>query len=375
MERLLIEPRPDWRAKVEKLGLLFHTAEEPYWDESVCYRFTAGEIDVLEAATNELHRLCLEAVQHVIDRRLFARFRIPESYVPLILNSWEREDLSLYGRFDLCFDGEGPPRMYEYNADTPTSLLEASVVQWHWLQERWPQHDQFNSIHEKLIARWRESGLPPGGEVHFACVRDHLEDFATTVYLEDTALQGGLRTRRLFMDEIGWNGARFVDLQERPITHLFKLYPWEWLLREEYSPHLIGEPWRLIEPAWKMILSNKAILPLLWRLFPGHPNLLPAYTTAESLGGNYVRKPALGREGANVMVVARGRPVGEPTPGDYGKGDFIYQSYLPPPEMGGYHPVVGSWMARDQAAGIGIRESAQAVTQNTSRFVPHFFTR
>ena len=166
------------------------------------------EIDVLEAATNELHRLCLEVVQQVIDRHLFARFRIPERCVPLILSSWEREDLSLYGRFDLFYDGQQPPRMYEYNADTPTSLLEASVVQWDWLQKRSPQFDQFNSIHEKLIARWQESGWQ-GEIVHFACVRDHLEDFATTVYMEDTAMQAGLGTRRLFMDEIGWDGRSF----------------------------------------------------------------------------------------------------------------------------------------------------------------------
>lgn len=372
MERLIINPRLDWRARVESLGLRFHTGEGTYWDESVCYRFTAAEIDVLEAATNELHRLCLQAVQRVIDADLFRRFRIPDRYVPLILESWKREDLSLYGRFDLCYDGVHPPRMYEYNADTPTSLLEASVVQWHWLQDHSPKHDQFNSIHEKLIARWKEGALS-GGRVHFACVRDHLEDFATAVYLEDTALQAGLRTQRLVMDEIGWNGQGFVDLEERPITHLFKLYPWEWLINERFSRHLLDEPWQLIEPAWKMVASNKAILPLLWEMFPGHPNLLPAYTTAWPLRGNYVKKPTLGREGANVVMVLDGQQVGETTPGNYGDGDFIYQALLPPPRLDGFYPVIGSWIVRDQAAGIGIRESDGPVTQNTSRFVPHFF--
>ena len=32
-----------------------------------------------------------------------------------------------------------------------------------------------------------------------------------------------------------------------------------------------------IEPLWKLIMSNKAILPLLWEMFPNHPNLVPAY--------------------------------------------------------------------------------------------------
>jgi len=89
-------------------------------------------------------------------------------------------------------------------------LLEASVIQWHWLEERFPERDQFNSIHEKLAARWQESGLHSC--VHFACIRDHSEDFATTVYMQDTAIQAGLETKRLFIDEIGWDGRHFLDL-------------------------------------------------------------------------------------------------------------------------------------------------------------------
>ena len=370
MERFAIDPRPDWKEKVEKLGFLFHTADALYWDESVCYRFSAAEIDAIEAATNELQRICLEAVQRVIDGKLFSRLRIPESVIPLILNSWEREDLSLYGRFDLFFDGNQPPKMYEYNADTPTSLLEAAVIQWHWLEDTFPGRDQFNSIHEKLIARWKEAAIG-SDPVHFSCTRGHDEDFATTVYMEDTAVQAGLRTKRLFMDEIGWNGSRFVDLENEPIRTLFKLYPWEWLINEEFSPHLAGEPWRVVEPAWKMVLSNKAIIPLLWEMFPGHPNLLPAFFTPEKLGGNYVKKPALGREGANITLHANGREVA--TDGEYGEGDFVYQAFQPAPVFNGFYPVIGSWIAQDQAAGIGIRESNLPVTQNTSRFVPHFF--
>jgi len=370
MERFAITPRPDWKQKVEKLGFIFHTADSLYWDESVCYRFSSAEIDVIESATNELQKICLEAVQRVIDGNLYSRFGIPEAFIPLIGNSWEREDLSLYGRFDLFFDGKQPPKMYEYNADTPTSLLEASVIQWYWLEDTFPDKDQFNSIHEKLIARWKEAGLG-SGPVHFACTRGHDEDFATTVYMEDTARQAGLSTKRLFMDEIGWNGRKFVDLENRTIETLFKLYPWEWLIDERFSQHLTSEPWRVTEPAWKMLLSNKAILPILWEMFPGHPNLLPAFTTPEPLGGNYVKKPVLGREGANITLHSNGREVS--TDGDYGNGNFIYQAFLPPPVFNGFFPVIGSWIAQDDSAGIGIRESNAPVTQNTSRFVPHFF--
>ena len=99
MERITTDPRPDWQAKVENLGLSFHSADGNYWDESAYYLFPATEIDTLEAATNELHRICLEAVQRVIDANVFSRFQIPDRFARLIKNSWERKDLSLYGRF------------------------------------------------------------------------------------------------------------------------------------------------------------------------------------------------------------------------------------------------------------------------------------
>jgi glutathionylspermidine synthase len=338
MERITLDPRPDWQTKVENLGLSFHSADGNYWDESAYYLFTTSEIDTLEAATNELHRICLEAVQQVIDKNLFPRFQIPQKYVHLIKNSWEREDLSLYGRFDLFYDGISAPKMYEYNADTPTSLLEASVIQWHWLKEKFPERDQFNSIHEKLIARWQESGV--NGGVHFTCIRDHSEDFATTVYMQDTAMQAGLTTKRLFIDEIGWDGRQFLDLENTRITTLFKLYPWEWLIDEAFSPHLLREPWQIVEPAWKMVLSNKNILPLLWEMFPNHRNLLPAYTTPEPLHGNHVKKPVLGREGANITIKSRGTETG--TTGDYAQGAYIYQAHMPPPKFADFYPVIGS---------------------------------
>src|SRR5438270_10970026 len=179
MRRISTTPRPDWQKKVESVGLTWHSLEQPYWNESAFYEFTAKEVDVLEAATNELEKMTLAAAQYMIDNRLYSRMGIPEIAVPLIESSWEAEPPSLYGRFDLSYDGEHPPKLLEYNADTPTSLLEAAVVQWYWLQDVFPQRDQFNSLHERLIALWKElASCLPGGRVDF-CSMDDAEDGMT----------------------------------------------------------------------------------------------------------------------------------------------------------------------------------------------------
>ena len=125
-----------------------------------------------------------------------------------------------------------------------------------------------------------------------------------------------------------------------------------------------------IEPVWKMLWSNKALLPILWQLYPDHPNLLPAYF--EPHNANYVQKPKLSREGANIAIVQNGQIV-QSTGGNYGDAGFIYQDIAQIPNMDGNYPVIGSWIIGGEAAGMGIRESSSMITDNVSRFVPHYF--
>jgi glutathionylspermidine synthase len=366
-------PRIDWPKKVEELGFQFHSMDGVYWDERACYRFTAAEIDKLEAATGELQSRCIDAVGRVIERRDYGRFRVPEAFHPLIESSWEDDEKSVYGRFDLSWNGEGDPKMLEYNADTPTALLEASVVQWYWLQDVYPQHDQFNSIHEKLIERWKEmrAQLPADGRLYFTCDSESPEDQGTLDYLRDTAMQADLDPRPIDIADIGWDGKRFVDLDDKPMAALFKLYPWEWMVREAFGSNLLAGNMRVIEPAWKMLLSNKAILPVLWEMFPDHPNLLAASFEPGRFKTDYVKKPLYSREGANVSINTGGKTV--EAPGEYGEEGFIWQAYHALPRFGENHTVIGSWIVGEEPAGIGIREDESPITKNTSRFVPHYF--
>jgi glutathionylspermidine synthase len=269
---------------------------------------------------------------------------------------------------DLAFGPDGVPKLLEYNADTPTSLLEGSVIQWTWQSEVLPGADQFNLLHDRLIARWRELAPRLGGTCHFACV-DDLEDLMTVGYLRDTAEQAGVTTTGLTMEDIGYDAAtgRLVDLDNEPIGSLFKLYPWEGLVLDDLAAMLPALRVAWMEPAWKMVLSNKAILPILWELFPGHPNLLEA--SREPIAGPYVKKPLLGREGANVTVVAPGVEVS--TAGPYVDRGYVYQAYAELGAHDGMRPVIGSWIVGDQPAGIGIREIAGYVHSNTATFVPH----
>ncbi len=379
MKRVLLSPRANWKSRLEEHGFAFHSlGNSVYWDESVAYQFTERQILELEKATRSVFSLCMTAVDHVIHRNRFAELKIPESWAELCRQSWNADDPTIYGRFDFSYSGDGLPKMLEFNADTPTALLEAAVAQWVWLEDGiksglLPENaDQFNSIHEKLLEQLGFLRARRGiSELHFASVLASDEDYGTVAYLRDVAHQVGMKTKHLGMNELGWNQQtkKFVDLKDTEIQNLFKLYPWEHLQTEPFGQHLLNNSIKLIEPAWKMILSNKGILPILWELSPGHPNLLEASFTP--LSGNRVRKPFFSREGANIRIEAHGQT--QSSSGQYGSEGYIYQAYAGLPNFDGAYPVIGSWIIGDMAAGIGIREDSSEITKDTSRFVPHFF--
>lgn len=351
-------------------GLTFYESDaEPYWDESAFYQFSSSQIDQIEAATDELNRLCLQAIDAVIARDLWDKFEIPRALVPWITASWGRRERPIYGRFDLWFDGR-EIKLLEFNADTPTGLIEASLAQWGWVRDKFGESgDQFNSIHERLVEAWAGLRGQSGPLLHVASIDDGEEDFMTANYLRDTAAQGGFETHYLPVERIAYHDARrqFLDERGREIHQIFKLYPWEWLAREEFGQFLPLSRTRWIEPPWKMIWSNKALLVLLWELFPDHPLLLRA--AFEPWNSSYAKKPLLAREGANVSLVKNGEPLLE-SGGPY-SGPFVYQELKPLPEFDGNYPVIGSWLIGGYAAGIGIREDSQLITGNGSRFVPH----
>ncbi|MBR1222465.1 glutathionylspermidine synthase family protein [Bradyrhizobium sp. U87765 SZCCT0131] len=382
MQRIVCPERDDWQATAHAMGFTFHAiGGERYWDERAYYGFTLDEIErSIEAPTGELDAMCRQLVARVVDsERDLRRLQIPQNFWTFIAASWKRGDASLYGRLDLRFDGHGPAKLLEYNADTPTSLFEAAVFQWTWLEQAIERQiipraaDQYNSLHERLIARWAE--VARGKPVHLAAMMENDEDAGTLAYLEDTARQAGLATTQLDVTAIGWrDDGHFVDLDERPMALVFKLYPWEWMVRETFGARLKGGDTRWIEPPWKMILSNKGILPLLWEMFPNHPNLLPAYfdddPAAATLGTSYVRKPLYSREGANVTIVSGGETL-VAEDGPYGSEGFIRQALAPLPAFNGQHPVLGSWLVGDTPCGLSIREDENPITGNGSRFVPH----
>ncbi|KAL2071748.1 hypothetical protein VTL71DRAFT_12983 [Oculimacula yallundae] len=409
MRRVPIEPRPNATRLVQSQGLVYAAPADQahlYWTDDRYYSFTSEEIQLLERAGKEVFDMCCEAAEYLVNHPeiITSKMAIPAFALQQIKESWDREPAwgSVYGRFDICFGGlEHPdprlrvPKFYEFNADTPTSIIEASTIQWLWLEHTGYGNDQLNSISEKLIEAWKrnltlvEKKLGHSVTVHFAFENDSLgEDGLNTILLMDTCQQAGWKTKCINICDISLSShdGRFYDRQKQHIDVIFKLYPWEFMVNESFGEacfkdmaNIGGTVW--IEAPYKMLWSNKAIFAVLWDLFKDDPRsqwLLPTYFENEAPASltSYARKPIFAREGADVILKEDNKVIHDATTGQYGEEGYILQELALLPNFkdlqgASHYAVLGLWFVDGESAGLGIREEDTPITRNSSQFIPH----
>ena len=382
MQRISVPQRPGLMRTALAHGLeCDRSGGVLFWDETAYYRFTLHQIEEdIEGCAEDIHDMCVEVLNHAIeDDSIFRSLNIPEPFWDIIAQSWRNNEQDLMGRLDLSYDGEGPAKLLEYNGDTPTTLYESSIFQWEWLVQAIDlqlvksECDQFNLLHEYLLETLEKLGLDCS--LHLACLADIEDDRGTVEYIEDCAKEVGLDTYFLNMKDIGVDSnGRFTDLDDQIISTLYKLYPWEWMMDEGFSSHLLSSSVHFIEPPWKAVLSNKGLLPVLWQMFEGHPNLLPAYfeddPRASSLSGTYVRKPLFSRRGWNIEIISQGKTIAR-NMGPYGNEGYIVQDFQPLPCFGENFTLVGCWVVGGHPAGLCLREDRNWITSESANLVPH----
>ena len=352
------------------------TNNQPYFSENTYYQFTEKQVEDLYEATKELHLMSLDYVADIIKKGDYLNLGLNDSMISVIESTYQNtKNKHLYGRFDLSFNSEtNSIKMLEYNADTPTSLYEASIVQWDWQQHHFPEADQYNSIQEELIERWKS--FP--NNMYFTAHDDAgKEDWITLYYLLDTYLASGPKTGHCInLTDIGVNNNKFVDMSENTIKDIFKLYPWEFMQEEDFITYASNA--NFIEPAWKILLSNKSLLPQLWSKHKNHPLLLESYFEKDfkNNSSDFIKKPIFSREGANVsstnLLDFRNDKYNLYAEDMYAASGYVFQKDAQMPVYDGMTPVIGSWVIGDEPCGISIRED-KGFTRNTSVFVPHIF--
>lgn len=371
MKRIAVAERADWKARVEKQGLLWHTDDDgnETWNEHAAYLLSLAEVEKLFRAASELAKLYHRAAEHVVKKKLWPLIGLQDRETQLLRSSWERSEWSLHGRFDFLFDTQGCPRLLEYNAETALSLVETAVIQRRWRAEVMPQHKQCNQLEEALVQAWRDSGFK---HVHCAWRPRHVEVEGTVRYMAQLMRSVGIQATLMAMHRMGWNSRedKFVDQDGNPITHCFKLYPWEWMLREPFAHRVEASGCLFIEPPWRLLLGSKGILCVLSELFGDHPSVVTCQTSPEHLGSHFVSKPLFGHEGHNVAIHRSGE-VSETLSGEYGDEPKVYQAFVESPRYDSFLPQFGVWMVCEEPVAICVRETQGSIISAKSAFVPH----
>jgi glutathionylspermidine synthase len=374
MKRIQLSPRPDWQSLVEQQGLTWHSeGGQVTWNEQNAYLLSQSEVKKLCQTASELAQIYHQAAGHVVKNELWSLMGLQEHEAGLITASWEKGEWSLHGRFDFLFDVHGCPKLLEYNAETALSLVETAVIQRHWLAGAMPGFEQFNELEELLLLAWRESGFK---HVHCAWRPRHAEVEGTIRYMAGILRKAGIQVTLMALHRMGWDSRQraFVDHDGAPVRHCYKLYPWEWMLREPFAKWVEASDCSFIEPPWRLLLGSKGILCVISELFGDHPAVVACHTTPEKLGSSFVSKPLFGHEGHNVTIHRDGMAT-ESLSGEYGDEAKVFQAFVESPRHEGHLPQFGVWMVRDQPAAICVRETLGSIISAQSAFVPHAIER
>lgn len=395
--------RHNWEETIKAEGLTY-SLESPddtqhYWNEYAAYQFTRSEALWLQGQVEEAHRMCIAAIDHIITGPLKHRLGLSPQALELAIESWKWHEYDFYGRFDFIYDPDAHTlKLLEYNADTPTGMVEAAVSQSTWFHDqRLDLHGykEWNDLGAAFATRWAHIKQRVKHPVlHLACVNGDIdelgEDLENLKVVAHAAHMAGWETHLIYIDDLYWDPDRriWLDPADRQVHNLFKLYPWEDMVNDDYGQILLNGGYQAMEnwfePAWKMFLSNKVLLVALWELFPGHPLLLPATLDPHHDYRNWVKKPIFGREGDGVVVHAPDYGVEVAHTDGYmtstaSDSEYIYQAYTQPPALPGpdgkpNYPVIGAWVVGGASVALGIRESDGAITDGYCRFVPTVLT-
>ena len=348
-------------------------------------------------ATNELHLMYLHATDKVLkDDKLLEYFNIPKLLWPRLRLSWQnRRYQTITGRLDFCMDSRGL-KVYEYNADSASCHAEAGEF-----MNRWAIQGGLNigenpadGLRNALADCWKHSEATP--LVHIMQDHDDEEDYHS-LFMRNALVQAGFKAKIIHGTEgLHWDSrGRLIDDEDNQVKTVWKTWAWETMLeqlREDATGMEVAPPIRtgypedkvrlidvllrpevlVYEPLWTAIPSNKAILPVLWSLFPNHRYLLEAgfELTPELIKNGYAQKPIAGRRGDNVKLIGECKSVLDSTDGRFDKQESIYQQLWCLPKVEDQYVQVCTFTVGGHYGGSCLRSDPSLVIMGNSDMQP-----
>jgi glutathionylspermidine synthase len=395
MERVSITPRIGWEAKVEGIGFSWHTPNgEPYWDESGYWKLSDTDVDTISAAVKDGYAMLIEAIDFVIKGKQLPLFGYTDAVIEMIEQSWANRanEIPLIGCFNIAYDGT-QAKILSFNADSPKALFETAMVQTNWVVSAFPtlptSPRQFNFLAPRISSQFQKLSILNrtqthdegwSDSLHFTCMTPDPQAEAAAGFLQQCATLHGIQSSFVGLPDIGWQEGTedesgfFVDKDNKEISTLVRAQtPLGMLLQDEFGESLgtlvdNGEL-TIMESAWTMLASNKRLLATMWDRNAYHPALLN--TAVTPLPQGYAKKPYNGFDGQNITMFDGKGATLDQTEGSFAEDQFVFQELAPTAKNGDDVAVFCIWTVDGAAAGIGIRESGNPITDAAARFVPH----
>ena len=395
---------PQWIDATKPAGRAYLEMMEGPWltqnsaDQRSYFCLSESAAREIKHATNELHAMFMHATHKVLkDDALLERFNLPRSIWPRLRQSWNnRRNQMVTGRFDFSVSDRGI-KVYEYNADSASCYYESACLQGPWFDAYGVSEGRCpgKKLHPDLVRAWSKSGVET--LLHIMQDDDPEEDYHAQ-FMKSAAEEAGIRCTLIRgMDELGWDDQGFVvDANGERILWVWKTWAWETALdqlraecdedetldaigasrikteRPRLVDVLLREEVMVYEPLWTLVPSNKAILPVLWELFPDHPYLLESrYDLDEMMATKgYVVKPIAGRCGHNISIVDGNNAVVKETGGQFGQQDQIYQALCKLPKLGKFNVQLAAFTVDGKYSATSVRVDTSPVITTNSDLLP-----
>ncbi|CAK4682512.1 hypothetical protein LEN26_010473 [Aphanomyces euteiches] len=317
-------------------------------EHTTYYTITESGQTGIEAATNNLHKLFLEATDHVLNHTTSCakHFRIPQSLWPKIESSWKNhKNDTISGRLDFALTDDGI-KVYEYNADSASCLMECGYTQDAWSKGAGLGslgRSNSSTLFDQLVTAWKAKHVE--GHLHFMC-DDDAEERYHSLYMKAAAEAAGIECHLVVGVKdlsFGADGTTILDSQQRRIRNVWKTWAWPTVIgqyeasqakpsttrsRVEVMDVMLHSSIRVFEPLWTVLPSSKAILPILSQIAPSNPYLLRSTFDVNDIAlfkGGYVAKPVMGRTGANVSLYNDAGELISATAGKWENDTIVYQ--------------------------------------------------
>jgi glutathionylspermidine amidase/synthetase len=372
------------------------------------YTVTASGEVALKHATNVLHELFLDATDYVLHHKaqLADKFCIPERIWPRLRLSWfrQRNDI-ISGRFDFSVTPSGI-KVYEYNADSASCLLECGLIQESWSKAVGLEvgKNTSSSLFKNLVDTWKQKNVD--GHLHLLCDND-LEEIYHSMYMKSAAEEAGIKcTLIVGFKSISWAAdGNLLDSNGVEIINIWKTWSWRTALNQitekqmdlyfpitenfreskEFDtskidrsqapnlPDLVFHPRvRVFEPLWTLIPSCKSILPVLWNLKHDHPYFLRSSfecdATLEKSG--YASKPVTGRAGGNIALYNPDGSLIEQTAGKWEDDKYVFQELCMLPKFDEDFVQVCTWAINGEYSGTVLRVDKTGIINLESNVYP-----